>query len=160
MSSTNKTKNLGLNSWVGTDIPKREDFNNDNVLLDTAINGHTSNDDIHVTTRDKSRWNEAPYVIKTYYGDGELSRTIELGMSSRPTFAIIIGTSVFPSIIDLANKSMYNYFGIATRSGSTTGTALTSDGNVKVGQSATAVSQYNYRSFNEVGIAYVIIAFK
>ena len=29
MSSTNKTTNLKLNDWVGTDVPQREDFNAD-----------------------------------------------------------------------------------------------------------------------------------
>lgn len=37
MSSTNKTS-LGLNQWVGTDKPKREDFNEDNRITDEGIN--------------------------------------------------------------------------------------------------------------------------
>ena len=34
MSSTNKTTNLKLNKWIGTDRSAREDFNNDNDLID------------------------------------------------------------------------------------------------------------------------------
>ena len=37
MSSTNKTTNLGLNQWTGNDSPKREDFNNDNQIIDEKI---------------------------------------------------------------------------------------------------------------------------
>lgn len=36
MPSTNKTP-LGFNQWVGTDTPKREDFNADNALSDKLI---------------------------------------------------------------------------------------------------------------------------
>ena len=37
MPSTNKTQVLNLNKWIATDHPKREDFVNDNVLIDDAI---------------------------------------------------------------------------------------------------------------------------
>ena len=37
MASTNKTPNLGLNQWVSTDMVKREDFNADNLALDSAL---------------------------------------------------------------------------------------------------------------------------
>lgn len=37
MPSTNKTQILSLNKWIATDHPKREDFVNDNVLIDNAI---------------------------------------------------------------------------------------------------------------------------
>lgn len=36
MSSSNKTP-LGLNIWAGTDKPKREDFNEDNQIIDAEI---------------------------------------------------------------------------------------------------------------------------
>ena len=34
MASSNKTPNFGLSQWVGSDKPKREDFNADNLILD------------------------------------------------------------------------------------------------------------------------------
>ncbi len=37
MPSTNKTANLELNQWIGTDKPKMADFNADNSLIDAAI---------------------------------------------------------------------------------------------------------------------------
>lgn len=37
MPSLNKTSELGLNQWSGSDYPKRDDFNNDNLIVDNAI---------------------------------------------------------------------------------------------------------------------------
>lgn len=37
MASTNKTESLTLNQWIGADKPKMEDFNFDNIKIDTAI---------------------------------------------------------------------------------------------------------------------------
>ena len=37
MPSSNKTLNLELNKWIGSDKPKKDDFNADNQKLDTAI---------------------------------------------------------------------------------------------------------------------------
>ena len=37
MASTNKTTNYELNQWLGNDYIKREDFNNDNELIDSAL---------------------------------------------------------------------------------------------------------------------------
>jgi hypothetical protein len=37
MASTNKTAGLGLNQWLGADSPKREDFNADNLIIDSAF---------------------------------------------------------------------------------------------------------------------------
>ena len=53
MSSTNKTEELGLNQWVGTDVPKMEDFNNDNALIDKAISDHIWSASAHVTMEQK-----------------------------------------------------------------------------------------------------------
>lgn len=37
MPSENKTPNIGLNQWQGNEYPKREDFNEDNLIIDTKI---------------------------------------------------------------------------------------------------------------------------
>ena len=59
MPSENKTENYGLNQWTGNEFVKREDFVNDNALIDAAIkeaqdkvgnppmvNGHTVESDV------------------------------------------------------------------------------------------------------------------
>lgn len=53
MSSTQKTDYLSLNQWVTTDIPTRTDFNYDNEMIDTAINNHCSDDNIHVAQAER-----------------------------------------------------------------------------------------------------------
>ena len=53
MSSTNKTTNLKLNDWVGTDVPQREDFNADNQRIDKAIGDHTGNTTVHITQAER-----------------------------------------------------------------------------------------------------------
>lgn len=47
MASSNKTKNIGLNYWSGTDRAKRTDFNNDNKTIDDFFT--TIMDDILTT---------------------------------------------------------------------------------------------------------------
>lgn len=37
MPSDNKTPNIGLNQWKGNEYPKREDFVNDNSIIDTEL---------------------------------------------------------------------------------------------------------------------------
>lgn len=37
MASTDKTE-LGLNKWIGTDIPEMNDFNSDNSIIDSELN--------------------------------------------------------------------------------------------------------------------------
>ena len=37
MPSENKTPNIGLNQWQGNEYPKRQDFVDDNLLIDTKI---------------------------------------------------------------------------------------------------------------------------
>ena len=43
MGSTNKTGDLELNQWIGSDVPKMEDFNRDNEILDKTISEHIWN---------------------------------------------------------------------------------------------------------------------
>ena len=58
MSSSNKTNRIGLNEWVGTDVPKMEDFNADNARLDKTLGNHLDDISIHVTSAQKDSWNK------------------------------------------------------------------------------------------------------
>lgn len=158
MSSTNKTKNLKLNSWLGADIPKREDFNSDNNILDNIIYTHNSNTNLHTSSSEKAVWNE-PYYITTYTGNGSSSRTVSIGSSFTPTWGIVFRTSSPPSVIDIQNEANYNYFALFSNLGSESGVTL-SGKNLSVMQSSTAVIGNEYRNFNENGKTYVIIAFR
>lgn len=73
MPSTNKTGHLRLNNWLGSDKPKKDDFNSDNRLVDTAcremaerigsmegmqgdIQGHIADSAAHLLQEDRSAW--------------------------------------------------------------------------------------------------------
>lgn len=55
MSSTNKTEKLGLNSWIGSDKPKRIDFNTDNEIIDRAISEHTEDTVVHINAEEREK---------------------------------------------------------------------------------------------------------
>ena len=63
MSSTNKTGELELNKWIGSDIPQMEDFNRDNEIIDKTLGEHI--------------WDVSKHVI--FMGDGVI---VEEGTSS------------------------------------------------------------------------------
>lgn len=158
MSSTNKTDNLHLNNWIGSDVPKMEDFNLDNSIIDRAFSQHTSSGDIHTSADEKEAWN-SPYYVSSYFGNGEKNRNIQLNCGFTPKWGIVFAADGFAKLNDYANKASYNYFGIASPSGSTAGISL--NGNVlSVMQSTLAVFGSEYRSFNENGISYVYIMFR
>ena len=95
MSSTNKTDHLGLNNWLGTDKPKREDFNFDNNLIDNAFYSHTNNEVVHTSADERAKWN-SPYYISTYVGNGSVTRTVETGCPFTPAFGMIFAAGRMP----------------------------------------------------------------
>jgi len=55
MPSNNKTLTVELNQWQENEYPKREDFNLDNIKLDTKMGDHESRiNDLETTTTDNS----------------------------------------------------------------------------------------------------------
>ena len=158
MSSTNKTENLQLNSWIGADIPSREDFNRDNALIDTAVGAHTADTDIHTSPAEKTVWN-SPYYISSYFGNGNSSRNITLDCDFTPSWGIVFAVASTPGVSDFTNKAHYNYFAMISTLGSNVGVVLNNK-QIKVIQSSTAVLGNEYRSFNENGTTYVYIVFR
>lgn len=55
MPSEIKTPHLGLNQWQGNEYPKREDFNQDNALIDAALAGHVGDTIAHMTQAQKDQ---------------------------------------------------------------------------------------------------------
>ncbi len=158
MSSTNKTSNLELNNWLGTDVPERADFNRDNSIIDNAINTHTSDGNIHISASERNKWNNTHY-IGTYSGNGSTSRTVTVNSPFTPSIVIVYPINVPVVINDFSNSACYQYFGIATARGSTSGLKL--EGNVlTVTQSPTPVYGNEYRSFNDSLKNYVYIAIR
>lgn len=158
MSSTNKTENYGLNSWISSDIPKREDFNTDNVIIDNALANHCSDAVAHTSNAEKQAWSN-PYYIQTYFGNGSSSRTLALNCDFTPVWGIVFAVNYTPSVTDISNEANYNYFAVFTASGSNTGVTL-SGKSLKLVQSSTAVLGNEYRNFNQNGVTYLCIMFR
>lgn len=86
MPSSSKTATLGLNQWVGTDIPKMEDYNNDNLALERLVGAHLTDETLHLNSELKN-WLTARFASGGYEGNDANPRTIELGF--RPTLVLV-----------------------------------------------------------------------
>jgi len=158
LSSTNKTGYLGLNSWLGSDVPNHDDFNADNRIVDDAVRDHNENEDIHTTADEKAAWNQ-PFVITSFTGNGNSTRNITITNSFEPSWGIIFKAGYTPTVVDIDNRSKYNYFGFFTKNGSNIGLTL-SGKKLTVTQSAISILGNEMRNYNENGSPYVIIAFR
>ena len=158
MSSTNKTPNLRLNEWIGSDVPCRTDFVGDNQIIDTVVGEHCADAVRHITDTERQNWN-APFYVGSFMGNGASSRLISLETGFVPKWGLIFPVGTFPSVNDYDNKADYNYFGVLSNLGSTSGLTLNSD-SIRVTQSTVAVSTSEYKSYNENGITYVYILFR
>lgn len=87
MPTNNKTANLGLNSWLGTDKPIREDFVSDNEKLDKVISDHLNDIDAHMTAERLELLNSS-FVVGKYTGDGNSVKVISLDF--QPRIAIVL----------------------------------------------------------------------
>ncbi|MCC8022718.1 MAG: hypothetical protein LIO46_02890 [Clostridiales bacterium] len=156
MPSSNKTPNLGLSQWTGTDVPKREDFVNDNAILDTVVNGHTADTDLHVTEEDRERWTR--YVdLGVYVGDGEDGLTVT--MPFEPIFVVVFASGMPLVRPNYTSSLNYNYAGFASVAMSTFGLALSGD-QLTVNQNYNTTLSGECQNFNEFGRMYVYIAFR
>lgn len=158
MSSTNKSSMLNLNQWIGSDVPCRADFNYDNNVIDSVLGKHLNDISLHTSINEKNVWNN-PYFITTYFGNGAASRTITLNCGFEPLWGIVFASSVTPSVVDIQNGANYNYFGIASTSGSSAGLGITGN-QLKLTQSPVPVAGTEFRSYNENGVTYVTILFR
>lgn len=114
MGSAQKTDFLSLNKWISTDIPKREDFNYDNLAIDNAFKEHLADMSKHISEEERSEWN-SPHYIGFYYGIGSSAeRTIETGCSFVPGFAIVFAGNSPPVVTNTASALKYR-FGFASK---------------------------------------------
>ena len=114
MSSTNKTPNLKLNSWVGIDVPCREDFVRDNNIIDNKVSSHCADNSIHIKDEEREVWN-TPIHLQTYFGDGSDYQTVELYCDFEPKWGFVYAAQYPTSRCDVRNNTNYHYFGFFTR---------------------------------------------
>jgi hypothetical protein len=86
MASSDKTENLKLNLWKGTDKPEREDFNNDNLVLDKAISLVWK-----LAEKEVAGNGGGTFSVGEYIGDGFATKTIDLGFAPRLAFVFCEG---------------------------------------------------------------------
>jgi hypothetical protein len=72
MSSTNKTS-LGLNMWEASDKPVRQDFVNDNVIIDEKITKLNSDLALKVNLSDLAYFTRIRYGVKWFSDSGNKS---------------------------------------------------------------------------------------
>lgn len=152
MSSTNKTKNLKLNSWIGSDKPQRLDFNYDNEIIDKAYSQHTEDTVSHITAEERDKWNTNVYM-GTYYGTGSQSKSITHSCPFPIGFGMVFADSKTIQSYDSSSNKNISYFGFVTPAASTLGLSV-NDTTLTVRQSASAVTGNNYAGFNEQGVVY------
>ena len=153
MPSTNTTPNLGLNSWLSSDKPKRTDFVSDNTIIDTVLGTHIADSNLHLTTLQKDLVSE-PYKIIVLYGSGEALTSVRPGFT--PKLVIICKTGA-PFC---ENETSYTKVtsAIVTSQGSSGGATLSGD-SIMITQSASASNGVFY-NLNANNSTYLVICFK
>lgn len=150
MPSSNKTPTLLLNSWIGSDIPKMEDFNADNQLTDQAVSqlqerveelekhggggggqdprldAHLKDEEVHLTTADREILATCLPVAGTFTGDGNPFQSIILGY--RPRFGFVYAKDKPVTTMNASGNAQFSHLGILSRSGCTSGVEISSTG--------------------------------
>lgn len=155
MSSSNKTPYLYLNSFLGSDVPKRMDFNTDNLIIDQAIKGHAQDLNRHFTGNEKLQVNQMFYFTG-YMGNGQATKPITLPFS--PAFVIVYCVSEPLFKTNFTTGLKYNNVGFATQGEGTWGLQL-QDKILTVEYSPTS----NYgelKCMNALGTAYTVVAIR
>lgn len=159
MGSAQKTDFLSLNKWISTDIPKREDFNYDNMAIDNAFKSHNDNTSMHVSETERAAWNE-PHFVGFYYGNGSNSaRTIETECSFIPSFAIVFAGNSPPGVTEFTGKLHRNRFAFLTKRASSTGVSL-SGKNIVIAATGTIAETSETTEYNRNGGLYCYILFR
>lgn len=154
MASTNKTSNLGLNAWLGTDHPTRTDFVQDNALIDDAVGTHCNNSTIHLTSTEKTRVTN-PVTVKQYLGTGSASYTVNFEFTPK---LVIVQKKGAPPVSYSSSGIVINSGVVAPIYGGTQGMSLTSG--VLMLSQATAMTNGARANFNELDATYNVIAFR
>ncbi len=155
MPSTNQTANLGLNSWIGTDKPKRADFVSDNEILDEVIGEHLADTELHFTEADRARW-DALVTAGLYFGTGAAS--YQLTFSSAPKALL-----VFQSGKALAEWNADGYMmanaGMATPTLRSAGIQLSGNRATLLQSQAAPAAGGTFHNLNKQSAQYAYIAF-
>ncbi|MGN1112251.1 MAG: hypothetical protein ACI4RP_03515 [Acutalibacteraceae bacterium] len=154
MASTNKTQNLGLNQWIGTDHPTRSDFVQDNALIDENLGTHLADSSAHLTSYEKQRVSN-PVSVKQVSGTGTASVAVSFDFSPR---LVLVQKKNSPPVSYSSSGVIINSGFVAPNYGGTQGLSLTS-GTLTLAN-LSAMTDGARASFNEEGETYIIAAFR
>ncbi|MBR1779254.1 MAG: hypothetical protein IJ758_01970 [Clostridia bacterium] len=157
MPTGNKTTNLQLNSWLSTDKPKREDFVNDNTIIDTILGNHINNSGIHVTEELIDSLSNK-FVLGSIVGNGQASKVTTLAFT--PKFFIVYLINQPPIKYDSTNGYyLYNFAIGSSTYGSTKGMTI-NGANVTLSQSTETPSDGVFLNLNVNYGQYIYFAMK
>ena len=154
MASTNKTAYLGLNKWLSTDIPKREDFVNDNVIIDNAVKAHAEDTSLHLSAELAEKLmntGNADIKVLSYSGSGGSLQTVALGCT--PKFVIVFAAGKAPAVYENQVTKVYSS---AAGLGFAGGGLGLSGSSLKAYYNKTASAGLQY-CLNESGVTYIVI---
>lgn len=159
MPSSYKTPYLKLNRWVGSDKPKRDDWNTDNERIDTGVQTvsqelekHLVDEVSHITKKERVRWNQGhAHYTYLYTGDGTAARNIDLGENI--SFGLI-----FPIGKPLVNATpeVNCYSAILSSTGCSQGASLRERGFTVHQQQRPDPSNFSVK-LNEKGVPYLCV---
>lgn len=156
MPTNNKTS-LGLNSWLGTDKPKRSDFVEDNTLLDTLLTGHFNDASKHLSAEDRALLTQS-FTAGSYLGNGLASQDITLPFAAKLVIVFFLGRPA--NLYRPSEGYNENNFAIASESGATPGVYLNQSKLTVCQTLTTPPSGGTLYNLNSTGNGYIYIAFR
>lgn len=156
MPTENKTANLQLNSWLGTDKPQRADFVSDNAIIDTVLGEHLADLTMHLSEADRTLLT-APFKVGVISGNGNTSKDHTLAFYPKLVFVFLRNSPLIE--YDVTNSyTRCNSALVTSASGGTCGAELFLD-TLTLSQSSAATNG-RFFNLNKSGAQYVYIAFK
>lgn len=157
MPTNNKTPNLELNAWLGTDKPMRSDFVSDNTIIDTVLGEHIANTVYHLSASDRAKL-EAPFTVGSFTGSGNSTTTVSLPFA--PSIIVVYKRTAPLMQYDSENDYTVVNAAIATSSYSSSSGIAVSGSTLTVNQTQTAPSDGVFLNLGAQNSQYTYIAFK
>jgi len=176
MPSSDKTPAIGLNRWRGSDIPMREDFVQDNLILDGVISAlqtgggggpgndprldtHMADQNVHLSDADREALSAASApVIGEYIGNGQNFIGVTLGF--RPRLGFVFAEA--RALIETGGNGLFQVSraGIVTNIGVSRGLASAATGFRAYQNESGAVTGTDYQGLNRQGVRYIYIMWR
>ena len=158
MPTNNKTS-LGLNSWLGTDKPKRSDFVEDNTTINTLLTGHFNDTAKHLSAADRLMLTDA-FVLGNYTGTGTPTQVVSLPFEARMVIVFMEQSTMNDYVPAGAGGYNENNFAIATKKGESMGLRLNANKLTVIQNQSVPSGGGIFTNLNSKSDGYVYIAFR